>query len=413
MTQIWTAFLATLATLAIGILWVFSQGNGDAVLQSEGNALRAVANASLAALESEIDRSDVVVAQDFVRTPKLNAIARRATRSASPGRFARAFRDLAYQGPLQRYPELNLALVDPWGDLLAEAGLASDELRTIAKQTRRSEGTKELRQPDPVLTIITGRPFVLSIHTIDASELRLISLAPLKVNAEGPIRRSLGSSYAGALLRGPEIALEFSGSGTVQNLLNELPARMKTPSSGISDYFVAGQGADRRLAVSGRLAAKYRFGAKELSLLVISPNNAGYQLEGTWSRLSGAWTELGQRGRGMLALAMFWIASVGISIILPRIEWVLPVQRLTGALSEPLVQNDRLVQGPWNRHFEALVAAIGQRTLRSSTHRTWRVSSKAASLVAANGSPAALECTRDATPTDPCDAVEAPDRLSA
>lgn len=403
-TQLWTAFLATLATVAIGIIWVFSQGNGEAVLQSEGNALRAVANASLAALESEIDRSNVVVAQDFVRTRELENIARRATQSSSPGRFARSFRDLAYQGPLNRYPDLNFALVDPWGDLFAEAGLANDEMRTIAKMTRRSEETQERTQRSPVLTMISNRPFVLSIYPIKQSDLRLISLAPLHATGEGPIRRSLGSSYPGALMWGQEIALELSGSGTIASLSKDLPAQTNLAATGISDYFLIGQGVDRRVAVSGRLAEKYRFGKNELSLLVLSPNNAGYQKGGLWNRLSSAWSQLTTRSRGMIFLCALWMASVGISLVLPRVEWILPIQRLIAALQtqpSPASSSDQLSQGPWNHHFEGLVAAIAQRTRRAATHRGWQISTRGGAISSGTSQQNLLLASRDAAPTTP------------
>lgn len=374
-TQIWTAFLATVATLAIGVLWVFSHGQGDALVKSEGDALRAVANASLAALESEISHSAAVAGAPFSRHPTLEAIARRASQSRSPGRFAKSFRDLAYQGPLGQHPELSMALVDPWGDLLAEAGLANDELKTLGKRTGRQDGLAEKTQPKPALAIIQGKPFVFSIQTIQGSKLRLLSLIPLQARGDGPIRRTLGTAYPAALIHGSQVALEFSGSGSIATLLPKLPAERSASHAGISDYQMVGQGADRRLAVWGSLASPATVAKAQVALLVLSADNAGFSGDGFWVRLESAWAQAPHATRGVLFLIALWVTALGISVILPRVEWLHPIARLTAALNEPDLRasNERLTQGSWSSHFEPLITALGRRVLRN-TQRSWQIS---------------------------------------
>lgn len=405
-TQIWTAFLATLTSTAFGLLWVFSQSQGEAVLASEGEALRAVANASLAALESEIDRSQVRASQRFSQDPRLVEIARKSSKSDQRGRFSGRFRDLAYQGPIASNPELNLALVDAWGDISAEAGVANEALHHIAKATRRSEGHQELHHPEPALTLIAGRPFVFSIQALPESKLRLISLAPLFAQGEGPIRRTLGSGYPAALIHKEQVALELSGSGEVGHRLKELPGSLDLPHAGIGEYFVLGQGVDRRLGVAGRLPNKYLFGKSELALLVLSSSNGGYQGEGFWARFQNAKGRVHHPTSAMALLLALWLASVGISVVLPRIEWVLPIQRLIGALEDAHCADStqRLAQGRWSPVLEPLVIAIGRRILRTNTHRGWNVSTSAATVRAAqssNDNQPPLTATRDEAPTSP------------
>lgn len=406
LTQIWTGFLATLTTLAFGLLWVFAQGQDDQLLTSEGEALRAVANATLAALESEIEASQVVSSKRFVRHPKLVEIARKASKSDQKGRFSGPFRDLAYQGPIASNPELNLALVDAWGDILAEAGVTSDALHHIAKLTRRSEGRHESFQPTPALTLIAGQPFVLTIHGIKQSNLRLISLAPLSARGEGPVRRTLGSGYPAALVHDSKIMLELSGSGEMGHRLRDLPASLHLPRSGIGEYFLLGQGVDRRLGVGGNLDEKFHFGDPKLVLLVLSANNAGYQGDGFWDRFENARGRLGQPGSAVALLLALWLASVGISVVLPRMEWVLPIQRLIVALEEvhTAESTNRLAQGRWSPVFEPLVIAIGRRILRTTTHRGWKISGTGAVLRAGQApseEPDPITVTRDAAPTSP------------
>lgn len=404
-TQIWTAFLATLTTLAFGLLWVFAQDQGDQHLASEGEALRAVANASLAALETEIDRSQVIVARSFARDPRLVEVARKASKSDQKGRFGNRFRDLAYQGPIAAHPELNLALVDPWGDILAEAGVATDALHRVAKQTRRSEDNKERIVPTPVLTMLAGHPFVFSIRAIKQSNLRLISLAPLFARGEGPVRRTLGSQFPAALIQDAQVALELSGSGEIRHRLPQLPLSLDLPHAGIGEYFVVGKGVDRRLGVTGRLADKYYAGGSNLALLVLSSTNGGYQGEGFWDRFGIAKARLGAPGSAIALLFALWLASVGISIILPRMEWILPIQRLIVALEDAQSPGSTqgLANGRWSPVFEPLVIAIGRRILRTTTHRGWKISTRGAVVQAMEADTDAVTVTRDAAPTSPVD----------
>lgn len=373
-TQIWTAFLATLATLAMGVLWVFSHGQGDAMVKSEGDALRAVANASLAALETEINQSPAITAASFARHRPLETIARKASNSRAPGGFANHFRDLAYQGPVGQYPELSMALVDPWGDLLAEAGLANGELKVLGKRSAQQEPGSEATHGQASLTILDGKPFVFSIQSINGSDLRLLSVVPLKAQGDGPIRRTLGTAYPAALVHGSQVVLEFSGSGSVSTLLSTLPQQPTLSSAGISKYEMIGHGADRRLAVWGSLRSNSP--QSQVALLVLSAGNAGYSGEGLWARFTGAWSQVPHSTRGVFFLVALWIAALGISIILPRIEWIHPIARLTAALDEPDLRagNERLAQGPWTGHFEPLLAALGRRVLRNSTQRGWQIS---------------------------------------
>lgn len=409
-TQIWAAFLATLATVAFGLFWVFSQGQDGLLLASEGEALRAVANASLAALEAEIDRSQVTISEGFARNPRLIDIARKASKSDQKGRFSGKFRDLAYQGPIAAHHELNLALVDAWGDILAEAGVASEALHQIAKRTHRSDNRRERRQPTPALTLVNGRTFVVSIQDIEKSNLRLISLAPLFAQGDGPVRRTLGSQYPAALVHHTSVALELSGSGELGHRLKDLPASLRLPRAGVGEYFVLGKGVDRRLGVAGHLGEQYYFGDTKLVLLVLSASNGGYQGEGFWDRFEKAKGRLGQPGSLVALLLALWLASVGISVVLPRIEWVLPIQRLIVALEDVHTAQSaqRLAQGRWSPVFEPLVIAIGRRILRSTTHRGWKVSSNGSIERSRSGLPNETEPVtepltkpRDAAPTTP------------
>lgn len=417
-TQIWTAFLATLTTFALGLLWVFSHDLGDERLSMEGEALRAVANASLAALESEIDHSQVVQSQEFARSPRLVDIARKASRSETRGRLSGKFRDLAYQGPIATHPELNLALVDAWGDIVAEAGLASDAVHQVAKLTRRTDQRKELRQSTPVLTLLAGHPFVFSIQSIKHSQLRLISLAPLYSRGDGPLRRSLGSQYPAALINDTKLVLELSGSGEVGHRLKDLPTSFRLPAAGIGEYFMVGNGVDRRIGVAGHLAEKYRFGASKLAILVLSSTNCGYQGDSFWARYQTAQGRLSHPGRAIFLLVALWMASVGLSVILPRIEWVLPIRRLIVALENPQGSDaaSRLAQGRWSATFEPLVIAIGRRILRTTTHRGWKVSTGGPALGA--GDPQTQDqdtvtVARDASPTAAAAEPAVPHRKSA
>lgn len=371
-----------MATLAMAAVLVLSQARRDSIAQSDGPALRAVANAALAALQAEILRSEAQHGRALAKSSKLRKIVGAHARSPVRAALPRRFRDLAYQGPLAEHQELSVALVDPWGEVIAEAGLASQALKRLAKNTRRQEKSKALLQPTPVLTMLDGRPLVFSIHPIEGSDLRLLGVAKLHAHGDGLVRRVLGSSYPAAIFSPEHLVLELAEATTLNALSREITTSGAHSTRGMSEATFVGKGVDRRLAVSGLIDSNYLFGKDPLSLVVLSPTNAGYQRHGILEQLSIAWGHFDQGRRGFLLLFALWLTSVGISVVLPRMEWSLPLSRLGAALEELQQRgsSEILQQSEWNRHFEALVTTLSRGPHGSATNRSWKLSTSRRAL---------------------------------
>lgn len=368
--------------MAMAAVLVLSQARRDSIAQSDGPALRAVANAALAALQAEIHRSEAQQGRSFAKSPKLRQIVGAHARSPVRAALPRRFRDLAYQGILAEYQALSVSLVDPWGEVIAEAGLASQALKRLAKSTRRQEDKPALLQARPVLTMLDGHPLVFSIHPIEGSELRLLSVATLHAHGDGLVRRVLGSSYPAAIFSPDRLVLELAEATTLNALAREITDSGAHTTRGMSEATFVGKGVDRRLAVSGQIESDYLFGNETLSLVVLSPTNAGYQRHGIFEQLSVAWGHFDKGRRGFLLLIALWLTSISISVMLPRMEWSLPLSRLRAALEELQQRgsSEILQQSDWNRHFAALATSLSRGAHGNATNRSWKLSTSRRAL---------------------------------
>jgi len=359
---------------------MFLLSAGAAVDFDEGDrmAVRAVAEAGVAALEAEIKSSPVQhvvgllgasLAPSAPPTPADLEASKTEVIPSSRTPSAATIAETAEALRVRTGSDLTLALIDGSDRLIAANGLAEPHLAMFVEGEAFAIA---LQQPETDVSVVLGDELhVARLTEPNADGQRLLAVAPLNTGAGSLLRRVLGAQTPAGLVREGRLVGTIIGD---QPLIEVIEVAAKTheneaPPQGASQTFRVGRGLDARLVSIGRVPGPAGRGPSGVTLVVVSRHTlaAGHR------DLVKALSEAGRKAWAnvnWLMLAGLLMVSIGLALYLPELEALGPLRRLR-------LELDGVAEGTRNRIFHesysgptATVARSAARAVESLRHGT-------------------------------------------
>ncbi len=331
LTRAWAIILAFLATACLAGMFLLSSNSGGGFSDADRAAVRAITEAGVAALESQLQGSPVQqtagLAQDSRIKDALAAEPDPEDPDAVDALIYDAVSEVAEEVRVRTGSNMTIALVDGNGAIVAASGVVEKELPELVASAVFQDAPSD---EDILFSITLGDQIhVAKLMRPDAKGRRLVAVEPLEIGADSLLRRVLGSSHPAGLVRKGELLGDIMGNQPVTNELIQLAKEHinDTPNEGASKVFMVGDGMDARLGSLGRIPGPAGQGDNGAMLVVLSTSTAAAGHKDMAQALSEAresedtelpWPLLG----GLL------IVTMGLAFYLPGLEGLAPMRRL-------------------------------------------------------------------------------------
>jgi hypothetical protein len=334
-TKIWTAVLAVLATACLAGMYLLSTGSAGGFTDADKTAVRAVTEAGMAALVSDINSSPVslgpsllsdtrlkeglagpvVVPEDDVETMSLQDV----------------LDEVANESLLNEHPRMSMAIVDKSGTILARTGLSPELFDELTKLPAFSTALDN-NEAAPLLSATIGSKLhavKLSRGIVEAHDRRLVTIAPVELGGGSFFRRVVGTQNPAGLVRDGAVVGDVIGSAKADELTAFVAQSMSNvPSEGASSVFQIGEGADARIGAAARVPGTAGKGQSGTFFVVLSSHTLGSTHQDMASALRLALDSGGLAQLNWPLVAGLLVISLGLTFYLPHIEFKTPMRRL-------------------------------------------------------------------------------------
>lgn len=325
LTRIWAAILAVLATACLTGMLLLAAARQSDFTDAERAALRASAEAGLAALALEVHTSpvrEVSRLRSAVTRPEFdpNLAASPESWTALAARQAEELRRLAPS-------DWTLGLLAPDFTLLAVSGRGSGALREALQHpaVRNAGGAHDAL----VSLVAQDAVHVVALSASEPSGHRWMAIAPLRTTAGSTFRRAVGEGTPAALVQGGRLVSEPVGEAALAEQLENLAIehQLDTPEAGASPVFVTGKAPNVRLGALGRLPGAAGQEPNPVLLVTLSPR----VIDPSRPHLSAALTRAAEYGlppAAVVLLSGLLCLSLALAWFLPALEALQPLRRL-------------------------------------------------------------------------------------
>ena len=335
-TKIWTAVLAVLATACLAGMYLLSTGSAGGFTEADKTAVRAVTEAGIAALASDINSSPVSLGPSLLSDTRLKQAVEGPALPPADDPEALSLQDVfvrvANESLLSENPRMSMAIVDKAGNILARTGLAPELFDDLVKLPAFSSS---LTAEDAELLSATldGKLHAvkLSRPIIDAQQRRLVTISAVELGGGSFFRRVVGTQNPSGIVRDGKLLGDPIGGAKaevltsfVQQHMADLPKR-----EGASAVFLVGDGPDARIGAAARVPGPAGKGDTGTLFVVLSSHTIGSTQKDMATALQAA---LNSGGLGQLnwpLVAGLLVISLGLTFYLPYIEFNTPMRRLS------------------------------------------------------------------------------------
>jgi hypothetical protein len=313
-------------------MFMLSAGQSRDFDDADREALRAITEAGVAALNAEIGSSKVVAASSLREDERLKEALGRATLDpddleAGQYPMPQVLAEVTEEHRVEHQTDTTLAALDPNGKLLAVNGIAEPSIDDLVQL----EAYRNVPPSDSAVfsVLVGGNVYVANVMPVDENGYRLVAVEPLNIGAGSILRRVLGSSQPAALVRNEKLVGGMLGD---QPLTEEIKSLYRehiadTPVSGASKVFTVGDGLDTRIGALGRMPGPAGEGKTGIALVAVSRRTAAAGQQDLGDALREAQSK-GVRLNWVL-LGSLLVVSVALALYLPSLEGSGPLRRLT------------------------------------------------------------------------------------
>jgi hypothetical protein len=337
-TKIWTAILAILATVCLAGMYLLSTGSSGGFTPADETAVRAVTEAGMAALESDINSSPVSLGPSLLSETRLKeALDRPAVPPVGEDGLQEptlqdVFWQVANESLLNEYPRMSMAIVDQGGTILARAepleqGLFDELVKMPVAETALASEEAEL-----LSATLGGKLHAvkLSRPLADGTQRRLVTIHAVELGGGSFFRRVVGESLGG-LVRDGEVLGDPIGGAKPEELVAFTAQHMDSiPPEGASSVFTVGDGANARLGSATRVPGPAGKGKGGTVFVVLSTNTLGSTQQDMVTALRRALDSGGLAQLNWVLVLGLLVISLGLTFYLPTIEYNSPLRRLSG-----------------------------------------------------------------------------------
>ncbi|MCA9650451.1 MAG: hypothetical protein H6712_12795 [Myxococcales bacterium] len=332
LTRAWSIILAILATACLAGMFLLSADRGGGFGEADRAAVRAVAEAGVAALDAQIQASPVQQAGSVMQSARLKEALVAPPDPDDPDAWDvevyDALGEAAEETRVRTGSNMTVALIDKTGAVMAVSGAAEKDLPELIASKAFQDAPED---EDMLFSIaLADQLNVAKVIRPDAEGRRLVAVEPLQIGAGSLLRRVLGSSTPAALIRKGVMLGDIIGD---QPVGDELLALAKahhgdTPADGASKVFEVGEGMNARIGSLGRIPGPAGEGDNGAMLVVLSATTAAAGQQDLAQALSAA------RDKGLTSelnwpvLLGLLVVTVGLAFYLPGLESLAPMRRL-------------------------------------------------------------------------------------
>jgi hypothetical protein len=342
-TKIWTAVLAVLATACLAGMYLLSTGSSGGFTEADNTAVRAVTEAGMAALASDVHGSPVSLGPSLLTDSRLKDAL--DPPAEIPGKrpviedelqtpeeaLEQVLSDVANESLLDEYPLMSLALVDKSGKLLGKTGLAPE---LFAELVELPAMTAALASEEATLLSVTlgGKLHAvkLSRPLAETQARRLVAIQAVDLGAGSFFRRVVGTGNPSALVRGDQVIGEEAKSEELKAWVEA--HRDEIPPEGASAVFTVGSGGEQRIGAAARVPGPAGKGKDATVFVVLSAHNLASTQQDMATALVAALNEGGLAVLNWPLVGGLLAISLVLTFYLPHIEFNAPMNRLHGEL---------------------------------------------------------------------------------
>jgi len=331
LTRAWAIILAFLATACLAGMFLLSSNLGGGFSDADRAAVRAITEAGVAALESQLQGSPVQQTAGLAGDARIKEALAAERDPDDPDalevRIYDAVSEVAEEVRVRTGSNMTIALVDGNGAIVAASGAVEKDLPQLVASAVFQDAPAD---EDSLFSITLGDQIhVAKLLRPDAKGRRLVAVEPLEIGADSLLRRVLGSTHPAGLVRKGELLGDIMGNQPVTEELIQLAKEHinDTPNEGASKVFTVGDGMDARLGSLGRIPGPAGQGDNGAMLVVLSTSTAAAGHKDMAQALSEA-RESEDTELPLPLLGGLLIVTVGLAFYLPGLEGLTPMRRL-------------------------------------------------------------------------------------
>ncbi len=336
-TKIWTAVLAVLATACLAGMYLLSTGSSGGFTEADETAVRAVTEAGIAALASDIYSSPVSLGPSLLNDTRLKHALEGPVVPDPEDPDAQSLKDVfdrvANESLLDEHPRMSMAVVDKAGNVLARTGLAPELFDELVKMPAISSAL-ETEEAELLSATLGGKLHAvkLSRPIIGAQQRRLVTINEVDIGGGSFFRRAVGTQNPAGLMRDGKLIGDPIGGAKAEELAAAIAEHLESipPREGASAVFQVGDGSDARIGSAARVPGPAGSGKTGTIFVVLSGHTLGSTQQDMATALRIALDTGGLGQLNWFLVGGLLVISLVLTFYLPYLEFNTPMRRLSG-----------------------------------------------------------------------------------
>jgi hypothetical protein len=338
-TKIWTAVLAVLATACLAGMYLLSTGSSGGFTEADKTAVRAVTEAGIAALASDINSSPVSLGPSLLSDTRLKDAMEGPAIPPEDDPDAQSLQDVfdqvANEGLLDEHPRMSMAIVDKTGVILARTGLAPELFDELVKMEAFT-GSLQAEEAELLSATLGGKLHAvkLSRPQSDTQQRRLVTINAVELGGGSFFRRVVGTQNPAGLVREGKALGDLIGGAKAEELVAFVQQHEASipPREGASAVFTVGEGSEQRIGAAARVPGPAGAGKSGTMFVVLSSHTLGSTQKDMATALRTALDNGGLGQLNWILVGGLLVISLVLTFYLPHAEFNTPARRLAGEL---------------------------------------------------------------------------------
>src|SRR5690606_15657668 len=336
-TKIWTAVLAVLATACLAGMYLLSTGSSGGFTEADKTAVRAVTEAGIAALASDINSSPVSLGPSLLSDTRLKEALEGPAIPPEDDPDAQSLQDVfdqvANEGLLQEHPRMSMAIIDKTGNILARTGLTPELFDELVK-TPAFTSALETEEAELQSATLGGKLHAvkLSRPIADTQQRRLVTINAVELGGGSFFRRVVGTQNPAGLVRDGQALGDVIGGAKAEELVSFVEQHLASipPREGASAVFMVGEGSSARIGSAARVPGPAGAGNNGTLFVVLSSHTLGSTQQDMATALRSALDSGGLGQLNWVLVGGLLAISLVLTFYLPHAEFTTPMRRLAG-----------------------------------------------------------------------------------
>jgi hypothetical protein len=318
-------------------MYLLSTGSAGGFTEADETAVRAVTEAGMAALASDINSSTVSLGPALLTDTRLRealdgpAVPVVDEDGLEGPSLQQVFVQVANEGLLNEYPRMSMAIADKGGNILARTGLAPELFDELVKMPAM-ESALDSEEPELLSATLGGKLHAvkLSRPLADAAQRRLVTIRAVELGGGSFFRGVVGNRNPAGLVRDGQVLGDAIGGAKHEELVAFVTQHMDSiPPEGASGVFMVNDGGSARLGSAARVPGPAGKGKSGTLFVVLSSNTLASTQQDMATALQVALDAGGLKQLNWILVGGLLVISLGLTLYLPHIEYNTPLRRLT------------------------------------------------------------------------------------